>query len=204
MKNNKITFVEIKKYLKEKGFTLTKKNNNYFKNNSLNTLSRTLLSSVIIICSFYVIPVFINFKSERISTHKEFKNDSKNIFKNTKDDKGQNKLSKLDEELLEKYIFEDVLEINELPNDYVRLSASTLEQLFKDTNYNLKDVRKKKLVKPISLSLLPQEMKMIENAKTRKNLFIKIILPLVIKENNNIKLERKKLFNVINKSNNTS
>ena len=204
MKNNKITFVEIKKYLKEKGFTLNKKNNNYFKNNSLNTLSRTLLSSVIIICSFYVIPVFINFKSERISTHKEFKNDSKNIFKNTKDDKGQNKLSKLDEELLEKYIFEDVLEINELPNDYVRLSASTLEQLFKDTNYNLKDVRKKKLVKPISLSLLPQEMKMIENAKTRKNLFIKIILPLVIKENNNIKLERKKLFNVINKSNNTS
>jgi len=204
MKNNKITFVEIKKYLKEKGFTLTKKNNNYFKNNSLNTLSRTLLSSVIIICSFYVIPVFINFKSERISTHKEFKNDSKNIFKNTKDDKGQNKLSKLDEELLEKYIFEDVLEINELPNDYVRLSASTLEQLFKDTNYNLKDVRKKKLVKPISLSLLPQEMKMIENAKTRKNLFIKIILPLVIKENNNIKLERKKLFNIINKSNNTS
>ena len=204
MKNNKITFVEIKKYLKEKGFTLTKKNNNYFKNNSLNTLSRTLLSSVIIICSFYVIPVFINFKSEKISTHKEFKNDSKNIFKNTKDDKGQNKLSKLDEELLEKYIFEDVLEINELPNDYVRLSASTLEQLFKDTNYNLKDVRKKKLVKPISLSLLPQEMKMIENAKTRKNLFIKIILPLVIKENNNIKLERKKLFNIINKSNNTS
>ena len=204
MKNNKITLVEIKKYLKEKGFTLNKKNNNYFKNNSLNTLSRTLLSSVIIICSFYVIPVFINFKSERISTHKEFKNDSKNIFKNTKDDKGQNKLSKLDEELLEKYIFEDVLEINELPNDYVRLSASTLEQLFKDTNYNLKDVRKKKLVKPISLSLLPQEMKMIENAKTRKNLFIKIILPLVIKENNNIKLERKKLFNIINKSNNTS
>ena len=46
-------------------------------------------------------------------------------------------------------------------------------------------------------------MKMIENAKTRKNLFIKIILPLVIKENNNIKLERKKLFNIINKSNNT-
>jgi len=210
MKNNKITFVEIKKYLKEKGFTLSKKNNsyfknnNYFKNNSLNVLSRTLLSSVIIISFFYVIPVFVNFKNERISTHKEFKNNSKDIFKNTKDNKSQNKLSKLDEELLEKYIFEDVLEINELPNDYIRLSASTLEQLFKDTNYNLKDVRKKKLVKPISLSLLPQEMKMIENAKTRKNLFIKIILPLVIKENNNIKLERKKLFNIINKSNNTS
>jgi Bax protein len=203
MKNNNITIIEIKKYLKEKGFTLTKENNNYSKKNSLNVLSRTFLSSAIIICFFYIIPVFISFNNEKISTHKEFKNNSKNIFKNTKDNKGLNKLSKLDEELLEKYIFEDVLEINELPNDYVRLSASTLEQLFKDTNYNLKDVRKKKLVKPISLSLLPQEMKMIENAKTRKNLFIKIILPLVIKENNNIKLERKKLFNIINKSNNT-
>ena len=106
--------------------------------------------------------------------------------------------------MIEKYIFEDVLEINELPNDYVRLSASTLEQLFKDTNYNLEDVRKTKLVKPISLSLLPQEIKKIENTKARKKLFIQIILPLVLKENNNIRLDRKKLFNIINKSNNTT
>ena len=37
-------------------------------------------------------------------------------------------------------------------------------------------MRKTKLVKPVSLSLLPAEMKMIENTKKRKELFIQIIL----------------------------
>ena len=74
-------------------------------------------------------------------------------------------------------VFEDIFEYEDIPTDTVRLSAPTIEQLFKDTNYNLKDVRKNKLVKPISLSLLPNEMKMIEDVKRRKNLFIKIILP---------------------------
>ena len=71
-----------------------------------------------------------------------------------------------------------MFKFDQLPTDTVRLNASTIEQLFKDTNYNLKDVRKTKLVKPITLSLLPEEMKMIESSK-RKNLFIKIILPLI-------------------------
>ena len=64
-------------------------------------------------------------------------------------------------------------------------------------------MRKNKLVKPISLTSLPNEIKKIENTKKRKNLFIQIILPLVIKENNNIKLDRKKLFSILNKSKNT-
>jgi Bax protein len=38
--------------------------------------------------------------------------------------------------------------LNDLETDTVRLSASTIKQLFEDTGYNLKDVRKKKLVKP--------------------------------------------------------
>ena len=44
---------------------------------------------------------------------------------------------------------------------------------------------------------------MIENTKKRKEFFIQIVLPLVLKENNNIKLDRKRLFTIINKSNNT-
>ena len=39
--------------------------------------------------------------------------------------------------------------------------------------------------------------------KKRKDFFIQIILPLILKENNNIKLDRKRLFSIINKSNNT-
>ena len=44
---------------------------------------------------------------------------------------------------------------------------------------------------------------MIESSK-RKNLFIKIILPLILEENNRIKLDRRKLFAVLNKNKNTN
>ena len=67
----------------------------------------------------------------------------------------------------------------------------------------MKDVRRNKLVKPISLDLLPKEIVKIENVKKRKDFFIQIILPLVIDENNSIKLDRKKLFSILNKSKNT-
>ena len=112
--------------------------------------------------------------------------------------------SKVDEGLNIKNLFEDVFKFDQLPTDTVRLNASTIEQLFKDTNYSLKDVRKTKLVKPIALSLLPEEMKMIESSTKKKNLFIKIILPLILEENNRIKLDRRKLFNVLNKNKNTN
>ena len=45
---------------------------------------------------------------------------------------------------------------------------------------------------------------MIENSKKRKEFFIQIVLPLIIKENNIIKKDRRTLFNIINKSNNTT
>ena len=99
-----------------------------------------------------------------------------------------------------KNLYEDVFKFDHLPTDTIRLNASTIEQLFKDTDYNLKDVRKTKLVKPITLSLLPEEMKMIESSKRKKNLFIKIILPLILEENNRIKLDRRKLFAILNKN----
>jgi len=51
---------------------------------------------------------------------------------------------------------------------------------------------------------LPEEIKQIENPKKRKDLFIQIILPLVIKENNYIKLDRNKLFSILNKNQNTA
>jgi Bax protein len=45
---------------------------------------------------------------------------------------------------------------------------------------------------------------MIENSKKRKEFFIQIVLPLIIKENNIIKKDRRTLFDIINKSNNTA
>ena len=69
-------------------------------------------------------------------------------------------------------MFEDILMFDEKPSDSVRLSAATIEELFKSTNYSLEDVRKNKLVKPISLTLLPDEIKKIENTKKRKKTFL--------------------------------
>ena len=71
-------------------------------------------------------------------------------------------------------ILEDVFKFEEIPQDTVRLSASTIEQLFKDTNYSLSEVRKSKKVKPIRLSLLPNEIKQIENSKKEKTYLFKL------------------------------
>ena len=111
--------------------------------------------------------------------------------------------TKIDEGLDLTNILEDVFKFEELPEDTVRLSASTIEQLFKDINYSLDVVRKTKKVKPIRLSLLPNEIKNIENSKKRKSLFIKIILPLILEENTRILLDRKRLFSILNKNKNS-
>ena len=204
MISKKIKFSDINKYLKKKGFVIEKDVKTKKLGKNFNSLSKTLLSSLIIISIFSVTPIFKKFLEEKSLYSKDFENNSKNKLEKVLDNVNVNKLSKVDEGLSEKYLFEDVLQFEDLPNDVVRLSANTIQQLFKDTNYNLKDVRIKKLVKPVSLSLLPQEMKLIENTKKRKELFIQIILPLIIKENNYIKLDRIRLFSILNKNKNTN
>ncbi len=207
MINKRFTLIDIKKYLQKKGLTISKKINrkdNFTTPKNLDSILRTILCSSAIILFFFTMPIIVQFVNESNLITKEFNNNSKNNFKKTLTKKTENEvLSRIDESLNEKYLFEDVFKFDDLPTDTVRLSAATIEQLFKDTNYSLRDVRKTKLVKPVSLSLLPAEMKMIENTKKRKELFIQIILPLVLEENNNIRSDRKKLFKILNKSNNT-
>ena len=195
----KISIFEIKKYLNKKGFIVQKKKKIITKESGIDNLSRTFLSSLIIISIFFIAPLAINLTKEKTIFSKEYENNSKNYLKKLL----ENKTTKLDEELNKKFLYEDILTFDEQPSDAILLSAATIEELFKSTNYNLKDVRKNKLVKPISLDLLPKEIVKIESAKKRKNLFIQIILPLVINENNSIKLDRMKLFSILNKSKNT-
>jgi len=197
--NNKISILEIKKYLKKNGLIISKKKYKK-KESTYGTLSRTFLISLTIISIFFIIPIAIDLTKENIIFSKDFESNSKNNLKKLI----ENQDMKLDDGLNQKYLFDDIFQFDEQPTDTVRLSASTIEELFKSTNYNLPDVRKNKLVKPISLTLLPEEIKKIENVKRRKDLFIQIILPLVIKENNNIKLDRNKLFSILNKSKNTT
>ena len=85
------------------------------------------------------------------------------------------------------------------------MSASTIEELFKDNGYDLDTVKKTKLVNVGNqLTKLPKELKNIESPKKRKKLFIKIVLPLIIEENLKIRFDRKKLFEILNKNNTSS
>jgi Bax protein len=177
-----------------------KKNKNIIQAQTINSISRIFLSSLVLVSFFYILPILINFTDNNLNT-KEYTNNSKKILAYTLNKKDKNK--KESNSLNEEDLLLDIFSLNNLENDSVRLSASTIKQLFEDTGYNLNDVRKKKLVKPVALTLLPQEIKMIENSKKRKEFFIQIVLPLIIEENNNIKLDRKTLFTIINKSNNS-
>jgi Bax protein len=198
-KENKITISELQKYLKKKEFKINKKNITNQELINLSSLSRTFLSSLIIIFAFIAIPIVIDFSENKNLISQSFENDSKNQLKKLLEKPESN----LDDALEKRFLFDDILALDDAPVDTVRLSAATIQELFKSTNYNLDDVRKNKLVKPVSLTLLPEEIIKIENSTKRKNLFIQIILPLIIKENNYIKQDRKKLFSILNKNKNS-
>ncbi len=201
LKKKKIKISKIKKILIEKGFTIKKKNNFIF-SNDLKSFYYTTLCSFGLILIFSLIPLSVNIK-EDIKVGKSTIDNNSNInFQKVLEGKSINK-DNIDEGLDIKNLFQDIFSLDEVPTDTVRLSAETINQLFKDTNYTLDSVRKTKIVKPIRLSLLPSEIKKIENTKKKKNLFIQIILPLILEENNSIKLDRKKLFTILNKNMNS-
>ena len=197
---NRLIFFKSKFYF----FRMRRKNLKIFKffdDRRIGAIPRIFLTSIFVVFSFYHIPSIINFANKQLLEDKEFQNNSKAILAYT-----LNKKEGVESdggELNEKDLLIDIFSLNDLETDTVRLNASTIKQLFQDTDYKLDDVRETKLVKPVALTLLPGEIKMIESTKKRKEFFIQIVLPLVLKENNNIKLDRKTLFKIINKSNNT-
>ena len=193
----KISIDQIKIFFKKKYLIINKKKQN--KENSIGSIARTFLASLLMISFFSISPILIEFKKNTSVTSSDYGNNSKNDLNKLLEKKD----IESDNILNNKFLFEDIIMFDEKPSDSVRLSAATIEELFRSTNYSLEDVRKTKLVKPISLTLLPSEIRKIENTKKRKDFFIQIILPLVIKENNNIRLDRKKLFEVLNKSRNS-
>ena len=172
-------------------------------NNELGSIVRTILSSVVIVFIFYSLPLIVNFANDNILNVKEFRNNSKTVLAYTLDKKNNGSLDK-NETFDERDLLVDIYSLNEKETDAVRLDASTIIQLYEDTGYKLDDIRKNKLVKPVALDSFPREIKMIENTKKRKEFFIQIVLPLILEENKNIRLDRKRLFSIINKSNNTN
>jgi Bax protein len=175
----------------------------FFDQRKIGSIPRVLISSVLIISFFYIAPIINSYENNNFFNAKEYQNNSKAVLAYTLNKKN-NGIDADSKNINEKDLLFDIFSLNDLETDTVRLDASTIKQLFDDTEYTLKDVRESKLVKPVALTLLPNEIKMIENTTERKEFFIQIILPLILEENNNIRSDRRTLFSIINKSNNTN
>ena len=198
-------FKELKRILSKQGIVIKRKpfSSINFRFDEFKSLYLTGVASFLIVMFSFIIPLSVDIDNQ-IASNKDSKiNNSKTDFEKVLSGESIGDKEKVDEGLDLSNILEDVFKFDELPEDTVRLSASTIEQLFKDTNYSLSEVRRTKKVKPIRLSLLPNEMKSIESSAKRKSLFIKIILPLVLEENNRIIIDRKKLFSILNKNKNS-
>ncbi len=84
-----------------------------------------------------------------------------------------------------------------LPN--LNLKTETVLNLFKDVEYDLGKVRTQKLVKPIYFTQFPRDLDALQSTKLKKETFIKIVLPLIVAENERILEDRKKLLTLSEK-----
>ena len=183
-------------------YSKIKNNHKRVQNKILNTLTRFSLSALVITSFFYTAPILINFADKKFN-NKEFPNNSKHILNRTlnKDDLFEEEDARVQNDEID--LLYDILEENNSEINLVRYTTSEINALFKEVKYNLEDVRDTKLVKPVDIGLLPNEIKNISNTKKRKELFIKIVLPLIVKENNKIRIDRKRLFTILSKNSNT-
>ncbi len=175
-----------------------------FKNKYLNQLFYTVAIAVVVIGFFGGVPYLVNvFHKVDYNLWK----DKDEIAKQKNDTidkilkKNEIKSYKKDENFVvsEKIIIKK----DNLIENTISLDASVVASLFEDLNYDLSKIRKGKKVKPFYISLLPKDLSLIENIRERKELFIKIILPLILQENEKIEEDREKLFKLLAKKSNT-
>ncbi len=75
----------------------------------------------------------------------------------------------------------------------LNLKTETVLNLFEDVEYDLNTVRYQKTVKPIYFTQFPKDLDEIQSVKLKKETFIKIVLPLIVAENEKILDDRFKL-----------
>ena len=173
----------------KRNFTKRVKSINFFnRRRNIGSLPRIFISSILLITFFYAMPIVVNFANNK---NMAFQNKSKAVLAYTlKNGTSGNEIN--DKILNEQDLLVDIFSLNDLETDTVRLNASTIKQLFEDTNYTLKDVRKTKLVKPVALTLLPNEIKMIKKIAPK----LKCYTPGI--RQNKKKNDQKRTFNTKN------
>jgi Bax protein len=85
----------------------------------------------------------------------------------------------------------------------LNLKTETVLNLFKDVDYDLNTVRYEKKVQPIYFTQFPKDLDEILSVKLKKETFIKIVLPLVVAENEKILEDRFKLKKITSRRNTT-
>ncbi len=101
------------------------------------------------------------------------------------------------------------VEKNKLPSnkneddDFIGIDTQITLNLFENLKYDLKSIRLGQSVKPVYLSKLPKDLKKIKSTNKRKDTFIKIVMPLILSENEKILEDRNKLFKILGKQSNT-
>ena len=81
----------------------------------------------------------------------------------------------------------------------LNLKTETVLNLFEDVNYDLNKVRRDKKVKPIYFTQFPRDLDELQSVKLKKETFIKIVLPLIVAENEKILEDRVKLKSISSK-----
>ena len=118
-------------------------------------------------------------------------------YKSAKVDKSKKKEEKIIDEA-------EISQPKEEYDNTISLNSQTALNLFNDLGYDLKGIRAGQKVKPIYLTKLPKDIKSLGNTKQKRELFIKIVLPLILAENEKITEDRKKLFKILGKDFNTA
>ena len=136
----------------------------------------------------------IETKKPEIKIKKEVKKPEEKIKKETKKPKTQVKKEEKKPELKVKR--NNVAEVI-LPD--LNLKTETVIQLFKDVDYDLRTVRNEKLVKPIYFTQFPRDLENLQSVQLKKETFIKIVLPLIVAENEKILDDRERLKVLIEK-----
>ena len=150
---------------------------NYFSNNSL--VEKTVLKKEI---------KKPKIKEKEKSKKSEIKNEVKKSLPNKKEQKKENKeIDKKPNFQVKRKSVDEVI----LPN--LNLKTETVLNLFKDVEYDLGKVRSQKLVKPIYFTQFPRDLDDLQSTKLKKETFIKIVLPLIVAENERILADKEKL-----------
>ncbi len=162
---------------------------------------------VVIICSIGIIFFTLkeNFVTDnkvqtvKIEKEKSTKIEKEKEIKKKVEKKPQKKVEEKQVKKTEPKKEKSPSQVTELVLPNLNIKTETVLSLFKDVEYDLKTVRYQKRVKPIYFTQFPKDLDEIKDTQLKKETFIKIVLPLVVAENDKILDDKIKLKRIISK-----